>query len=154
MSDISVVYTLTFGGDSIAFNDGALPSFDDFYFITAIRGLDGAPLRFQQWDKPQADGGLPGKPRKGARHIVIEGEYLVQSTMVDNEIRLIRNMMDEDLLALLDGNVGVTGSLAWTPAGKAARSLAVLYAEAPLETDGVEQKTFVFGLYAANPDPT
>lgn len=151
MSDVAVVYTLTTPGPDITFNNGALPSYQDFYFITGIRGLDGAPMRTPQDDKPQAHGGLVHKFWKGARHIVIEGEYLVQSTRVDNTVQTIRNGMDATLFSALEAIIQADGTLAWTPAGQAARSLTVRY-EVPLETDGVEQKTFTFGLYAANPD--
>lgn len=151
MSDIAVHYALTTPGTDITFNDGVIPSFDDLYFITGIRGIDGAPLRTPQDDKPQAHGGLVHNFWKAARHVVIEGEYLVQSTRVDTTVQTIRNQMDADLFAALEAIIQANGTLAWTPLGQGGRSLTVRY-EVPLETDGVEQKTFTFGLIAADPD--
>lgn len=153
MPDVAVVYTLSTGIGDFLFNDGVLGSFDDFYFLTAIRGLDGAPLRVPQYPQPQGDGGRAGIWRKGPRHIVMEGEYLVQSTRVDSQIQVIRNTMSEALTAALediDCGAGCEGTLAWTPEGVAARSLSVLN-EIELTEDGIEQKLFSFGLFAANP---
>lgn len=151
MSDVAVIYTLDTSGGTIVFNDGDLPSFDDMYFLTAARGLNGqAPMRTPQVDLPQAHGGRAQTFWKGARHGILEGEYLVQSTRVDSQIQIIRNQMAEALTTALDSIIQTTGTLTWTPAGLSERSLDVL-SEVPHESDGVEQMTFSFGLYAANP---
>lgn len=153
MTDIAVVYELTTGSGTLPFNSGVLGSFDDFFFLTAIRGLDGAPLRTPKNPAPQGDGGRPGVWRKGARQIIMEGEYLVQSTRIDSEIQIIRNEMGDLLGTFLDGiscGIGCEGTLAWTPAGSTGRSLQVLN-DVELTEDGIEVKTFSFGLYAANP---
>lgn len=154
MSDIAVVYTLVCPGGTIVFNDKEIPSADDFYFLTNLKGLNGAPRRTPQDDQPQGHGGIPHNWWRGARHIPVEGEYVVQSTRIENEIQIIRNELDAALFTAVESiTTAAPGTLTWTPAGLTERSLTVLY-EVPLEDDGIEQKTFSFGLYAANPDWT
>lgn len=156
MSDIAVVYALTTGAGTIHFNKGIntgsldVPGQDDFLWITAIHGIDGVPMRTPVDDRPQAHGGLAFKFWKTSRHVVIEGVFLVQSSRKDSECQRIRNVMDIALLQALESIIQTPGSLQWTPAGQASRTLDVLY-EVPLETDGVEQKTFTFGLIAPTP---
>lgn len=153
MSDVAVTYTLTTPGPDIVFNNGVVPSLTNIYYITNVKGLDGAPLRTPQDDKPQAHGGLGHKFWKGARHIVIEGSYLIQSTHRGVDVQLARNVMDAALFAATESLIQADGTLQWMPAGQASRTLTVRL-EQPLETDGVELKTWTFGLFAANPDWT
>ena len=155
MADLSVPYVLTTPGGTITFNSTGTDDFNSYgsneYYITDGQGLDGSPIRAPIDNAPQADGGLVHNFWKGPRHIVIEGALIIRSTHVMNSIRALRNTMEEDLLDALESILQADGTLAWTPAGMSARSLTVRY-EVPLEFSGVELKTFVFGLVAANPD--
>ena len=156
MSDIAVVYTLTTSGGTIHFNKGIntgsldVPGQDDFLWITAIHGIDGVPMRTPVDNRPQAHGGLAFNFWQTARPVVIEGVFLVQSSRLDSECQRIRNVMDIALLRALESIIQSTGTLQWTPSGQASRTLDVKY-HVQLETDGVEQKIFTFGLIAPTP---
>lgn len=129
-------------------------STSDIYYITSIRGLDGAPIRAPVDNAPQAHGGLVHNFWKGPRLFVVDGLILVQSTTIGNSMRIIRNQMEEDLFDALEAVLQADGTWAWTPAGEAGRSLTVRN-NVPLETDYSDNntvKTFSFGLIAANPD--
>lgn len=154
MADIAVPYTLSGPGGTIVFNNGDLHTSDDLYWISNITGLDGAPLRTPQNNKPVSDGGLIHTFWKGARHIVIEGTILVQSVPCGSSMQTIRNQMEEALLDVLDGIYQADGTLAFTPLGLSAKSLAVRQ-EVPCEfgyENEYQTKSFSFGLVAAIPD--
>ena len=152
--DVACPFTLTTPASTIEFNDQPFPGITDMYFLTATSGLDDAPIRAPADDRPQADGGIPHKFWQSAFHITLEGEYLIQSTRVDEEIQAARNLMHYTLRVALKSMLRTPGSLAWTPGGVGVTfSLEVLY-EQPLSSDGIEQKTFSFGLYAAESEYT
>jgi hypothetical protein len=159
MADISVVYTLTTPGPDITFNHTGIDMFnmlggDDEYYITNAKGLDMPPLRTPMDNRPQTHGGLVHRFFKGPRHITIEGALMIRSTRIQDSIRTIRNDMEEELRTALESIIDADGTLSWTPqltAGPDPRSLTVR-CEIPLEFDGIELKTFLFGLVAANPD--
>lgn len=158
MADLSVQYDLVTPWGTISFNDSGIDKFmmygPDEYYITDIQGLDGAPLRTPQDNRPQTDGGLIHPFLKGARHITVEGALMVRSTRIQNEMRTIRNDMEADLIAALDSIYAADGTLSWTvglSGGPDARSLTVNQ-EIPVTFSGIELKTFTFGLVAGNPD--
>lgn len=152
MTDVAVAYTLTTGGGTINFNGGALNDGSDMYYLTNIQGLGQPPIRAPLDNKPQDHGGLIHNFWKGPRHIAFEGAFLIQSTRIQTTIETARNSMFEALEAALDSILQAAGTLAWTPLGSTARTLAV-YSEIPLQDDGVELRTFTFGLVAPDPDP-
>ena len=79
---------------------------------------------------------------------------MIRSTKVQNQIRIIRNDMEAELLAALDSIESTPGTLTWTvpmTSGPDARSLSVLVHIPDCEFSGIELKTFVFGLIAADP---
>jgi hypothetical protein len=156
--DIAVPYTLVTPGDDIAFNDSGIDRFNQYgpdeYYITDIKGLDGAPLRTPIDNRPQTDGGLVHPFFKGPRLITVEGALMIRSTRVQNSIREIRNQMEHDLRAALDTIYNADGTLSWTiqlaDDGPVSYSVTVRN-NIPVEYTGIELKTFVFGLVAANP---
>lgn len=154
MPDIASVFTLTTPGTDITFNDGELGrgSLDDMYWITAAPGLppDGAPRRAPVDNRPQTDGGLVHRFLKGPRQIAVEGAIIIQSTTVQDSIRVIRNQMEEALEEALDACYQADATLAWTPAGQSPYSLTVRN-NIEVKFEGVEFRTFTFGLIAGTP---
>jgi hypothetical protein len=157
MADIGVAYTLTTPGGTILFNNTGEDDFNDpgsnEFYITEADGLDGTRIRAPIDPAPQADGAILHNFWKGERNITITGALIIRTTRVMDSIVAARNVMEASLLAALESILQADGTLAWTPQGQAARSLTVRHHGAPpLEFSGIELKTFVFGLVAANPD--
>ena len=156
MADYACTYTLTTSGGTIVFNDGTLGqgSSDDLYWLNVVHGLDGPVLRHTMKDKPFDHGGLAGRSWKGPRHPAFEGRIIVQSA-IGNARRAIFNDMEADLRAALDSILApTTGTLAWTPLGDSAKSLAVV-CEVPVDVspeDAYQTRAFNFGLFAAAAD--
>lgn len=158
MADLSVPYDLATPNGTINFNDTGIDKFNmlggpDEFYITDIKGLDQAPIRTPQDNRPQTDGGLIHPFFKGPRHITIEGCLIIRSTRIQNTIRTIRNQMEDELLDALNSILQTDGTLTWTPAGQSQRQLNVR-SEIPCDFSGIELKAFTFGLVAANPDWT
>lgn len=157
MADVAVPFTLTTPGGTVLFNntgtdDFNVPGPNEFY-ITEIDGLDGPAIRAPIDARPQADGAILHNFWKGGRNITITGALIIRSTRVMNSVVIARNTMEASLLAALESILQADGTLAWTPQGQGARSLTVRHHGAPpLEFSGIEVKTFIFGLVAANPD--
>jgi len=152
--DIASVFTLNTPGTDIVFNNGDFGrgSLDDMYWITAAPGLppDGAPRRAPVDNRPQTDGALVHRFFKGARQINVEGLIVIQSTTVQDNIRSIRNAMEEALEAALDDCYQADATLSWTPAGQSAYNLTVRN-NIEVVFEGVEFRTFTFGLIAGTP---
>lgn len=160
MPDLSVQYTLATPGDDIVFNNTGIDQFNllggpNEYYITDIQGLDGPPLRTPIDNAPQTHGGLVHPFLKGPRDVTIEGVLMIRSTRIQNDVREIRNQMEKNLREALDAIIGADGTLSWTvdyaDDGPTAHSLTVRN-NIRIEFRGIELKTFVFGLIAANPD--
>lgn len=154
MADLSCLYTLTTPGGTITFNDGDLHTTDDLYWISTIEGLDGAALRAQVDNAPQAHGGLVHTFWKGPRHVVMDGAIVIQSVPWGGDCLVERNDMEENLRVSLESIIQADGTLAWTPSGQAARSLTVRY-DVQLQYTPQENYMimgFTFGLVAADPD--
>lgn len=159
MPDLASPYTLATPGGTILFNNSGIDLFNmvggpDEYYISDIQGLDGPSIRAPVDNRPQTHGGLVHPFYKGPRRVTIEGSLMVRSTRVQNAMRLIRNDMEEALRVALESILQADGTLSWTvplTAGTDSRSLTVRN-EIPVEFRGIELKTFVFGLIAANPD--
>lgn len=151
MADVAVLYSLVTPGPDITFNNGDFPGSDDIYYITEIRGLDGAPIRTPIDNAPQAHGGIVHNFWKGPRVVVITGILLVQSVSTGVGCQTIRNDMEADLRDALDSILQADGTLSWTALGQPAASLLVRN-NIPLETDGILPRTFTFGLVAEDPD--
>lgn len=154
MADLACVYTLTTPGGTIAFNDGDLKTLDDLYWISEIEGLDGAPIRSQVDNAPQAHGGIVHTAWKGPRQITMQGAIIVQSIPFGAACLPVRNEMEEDLRVALESIIQADGTLAWTPSGGSASSLTVRH---NIQLDYSPQENyvimgFVFGLIAADPD--
>ncbi len=154
MADLTVVYTLTTPGGTINFNNGALKSLIDLYWIQTLQGLDGTPIRAPVDEVPFGDGGLVHTFWKGPRRITFDGVILIQSVPIGGPCQTELNAMEDDLFTALESIIDADGTLAWTPLGLGARSLTVRN-EIPLDIQPVEDyalRSFSFGLIAANPD--
>lgn len=154
MADLTVVYTLTTPGGTISFNNGALKTLDDLYWIQNLRGLDSTPIRAPVDDAPQAHGGIVHNFWKGPRHVGMEGVILIQSVPFGGPCQEELNGMESALTTALESILQADGTLAWTPLGDSAKSLTVRY-EIPLEvnpSDNYVTRSFTFGLIAASPD--
>lgn len=148
------MYTLTTPSGTITFNDGDLHTLDDLYWLADIQGLDGAPVRAQMDNAPQAHGGIIHTFWKGPRHVVMEGSILIQSQPLGANCLTERNAMEEALRVALESILQADGTLAWTPTGQSARSLTVRN-DVPLDYSPAENyalMSFTFGLVAADPD--
>lgn len=160
MADVACVYTLNVPtATDVVFNDAGIDRFNmlggpDEFYITDVKGLDGAPLRTPFDNRPQTDGGLVHPFFKGPRHVTVEGALMIRSTRIQDDIRKKRNDMEAQLIAALEDIQSADGTFSWTvqlTSGPDARSLTVR-CEIPVEFTGIELKTFTFGLIAANPD--
>lgn len=155
MADLTCTYTLATPGGTITFNNGDLHTLDDLYWIAAIEGLDGAPIRAQIDNAPQTHGGIVHTFWRGPRHIGFQGSILIQSVPWGGSCLVERNDMEEDLRVALESTLqDNTGTLSWTPAGQSARSLTVR-CDIPVQYTPQEDYMivgFVFGLVSADPD--
>ena len=161
MPDLASPYTLTTPGGTILFNNEGIDLFNmvggpDEYYISDIQGLDGAPIRAPVDNRPQTHGGLVHPFFMGPRRVTIEGSLMIRSTRVQNTMRLIRNDMERNLRIALQSILQADGTLSWTvPRQAATDSFSLLVRnEIMVEFRGIELKTFVFGLIAADPDYT
>lgn len=142
MADICAVYTVA----GLTFNATS----GDTYITTDIQGLDGAPIRAEIDDKPQADGGLVFPLLLGARHVTFEGFIGVRTENFGFDkagyIAVI-NAFEAALIAGLESIRLSPGTLAWD-----SNSLSVYYDSPVLFRGDQFAKRFIFGLVA--PDPT
>jgi hypothetical protein len=154
MTDIGVAYTLTTPGGTITFNSGAA----DQYYLNKTPGLHGIQARVPVDKVPYGDGGIVHPSWKEPRHFTLEGSLLILSTHVETAIVAVRNDMEEDLEAAAESILApASGTLAWTPTGKSARSLTVHLDEQGLQwehVDNYQVLDFVLALVAADPDAT
>jgi hypothetical protein len=156
MADISALYTLVTPAGNILFNNGTLAhgSTDDLYWLSDINGLDGAPLRAQIDNAPQAQGGIVHTIWRGARHVDMQGDIFIQSKPLGGACLPARNAMEEALREALESIQQIDGTLSWTPSGLTARSLTVRN-DVPLDfspANNYATMAFTFGLVAADPD--
>lgn len=154
MADLACVYTLSTPGGTVSFNDGDLHTTDDLYWIANIDGLDGAPIRAQVDNAPQAHGGIIHTFWKGPRRVTIEGSILVQSVRWGGSCLVVRNEMEDDLRVALESTHQSSGTLSWTPSGQSARSLTVRN-DIPVDftpQEGYMIMGFTFGLVSAASD--
>lgn len=150
MAEFSAIYTLTTPANDPVFNAAS----GDTYILTAIRGLDGAPIRAPVDDAPQTDGGIVHPFRLGPRHVTAEGFILIRSAATEAAFVTARNTLESALIAALEAIRNADGTLTWTPTGGAGKTLSTLRHDSPCEFSGAWIKTFVFGLVAANPTIT
>lgn len=152
MADVSTSYTL--GG--VVFNAGALGDGTDKYWLSSIQGLDGPVIRAPVDLVPFGDGGIVHTFRKGPRRPVFDGMLLIESSKSQAQCQTLRNSLVAALETELDSIVTTSGTLSWTPAGQAAKSLAVFY-EVGLSvtySDNYAVANFSFGLVSEAADPT
>lgn len=144
VSEINCPATLQTPIGTLSFNPTGPAS--DYYFFTAISGLDQAPLRTAFDPKPQAHGAIIHKFWRDARHITIEG--LVVGSSVAN-----RNTSMDSLQSALEAIEQADGTYRWTPTGQGQKTLTVRCDQPVQYTGGLGggPKNFIFGLIAANP---
>lgn len=156
MADVSTTYTLTTPGPDIVFNSGSLGDGQDKYWLSSVQGLDGPVIRAPVDLKPFGDGGIVHTFRKGPRRPVFDGMLLIESSRSQAVCQELREDMAAALRAALDSIITTSGSLGWTPAGQAAKSLTV-YNEVGYSitySDNYAVANFNFGLVSEAADPT
>lgn len=138
---------------AVTFNSGLI----DQFYIQDITGLVGAPIRAPIDDISYGDGADWHNFWKGARHLSIEGLFLVQSAPFCSPAQVAAwNVMEEALRAALDEiseDESATATLVWTPLGLPERTL-IVRNDVPLECQPDQNylvRTFTFGLVAAVP---
>lgn len=155
MPDIAVPYTLVAPGGTIIFNDPLTA--DQFYITDIPSGLAGAPIRAPMDDVAFGDGGRSYNFWEGARHILVEGMFLVTSVPVCPAAVAIWNEMEETLRAVLRSIAAQdtdVATLTWRPTGQTERQL-IVRNDVTLETAPDQNylaRTFHFGLVADDPD--
>ena len=155
MTDWASPYTLTTPVGTIQFNDSGIDDFNraggpDEYYISNIRMP--RTIRAPVDNAPGTDGFLVHPFLRGGRRIPVEGWFAIRSTRIQNNVRKIRNQMFKDLDEALDSIMDADGTLSWVIEdldGTDARSFTVR-CEIGLEDDGIEMRTFTFGLIAAS----
>jgi hypothetical protein len=149
VSEINAPVTFTFPSSTLSFNP-VFPGTADYYWLTNVVGLDQAPLRVTQDDKPQAPGAILHTSIRGPRHITIEGLVVANSSVAN------RNTKCDSLRAALEAIENADGTWAWTPTGQTSHSVTVR-CDIPIVYSGGQgggPKSFIFGLVAANPTIT
>ncbi len=139
------------------FNDGQLGDGQDKYWLTTgPQGLR-SQLRTPYDPKPFGDGGTSYTTRRAPMFPIFDGIYLIESSKSQADCQELRNEMADDLEAALDSILSpTTGTLAWTPIGGSALSLAVSYwvtLDDPYG-DNYATQSFTFGLYSNAPAPS
>jgi hypothetical protein len=156
MADIQTTYTLTTPGPDITFNNGQLGDGTDKYWLTAIHGLDGPVIRNPVDLVPFGDGGIIHTFRLGPRRVVMDGILWIESSRLESECQQLRNALADDLKGALAAILTATGTLAWTPEGESAQTLAVYYdiaVDMPY-SDNYRLQNFSFGLISASANPS
>jgi hypothetical protein len=101
--------------------------------------------------KPFGDGGIGHTTRRAPTFPIFDGMYLIESSTSQALCQELRNDMAAALEAALNSILApTTGTLAWTPAGQAAQSLAVSYwvtLDDPY-SDNYTVQNFSFGLFS------
>jgi hypothetical protein len=155
--DIVVPYVFTTPWGVITFNHTGIDKFnsygEDEYYIGEAAGLDAAPLRVPTDNRPQTDGGLVHDRYKGPRPFVLTGALIIRSTRNSNSdaTGIRRNLMEKDLMDAVESIEKADGTMVWTPRGLTEHSLTVRAHTPEVTFDGIEWRTFSFGLIAANP---
>jgi hypothetical protein len=116
--------------------------------LTNVEGIGQAPIRAPIDDAPQADGGIVHAFHYGPRHLTLDG--LVLPLGHDDAAKAALWSAMDGLVAALDAILRADGTFAWTPPGQTAHSLTVR-CDVPVAFSGTFQKTFIFGLVAADP---
>lgn len=159
-TDLCVEYAV---GASLKLNEGGSAGTTTTIRPTAIRGLDGRPIRRTIWPQGASDGGILGTGRYGARLIQFEGQIIVYSggeliTPVDSLTTYLTgvNTLVDAWVSGLEALINTNFTLAWTPTGLGADSLTCRYGYEGAEFQSVPSPdlsgptTVTFGLVAAS----
>lgn len=159
-TDLCVEYAV---GASLKLNEGGPSGTTTTIRPTAIRGLDGRPIRRTIWPQGASDGGILGTGRFGARLIQFEGQIIVYSageliTPVDSLTTYLTgvNTLVDAWVSGLEALINSNFTLAWTPTGLGADSLTCRYGYEGAEFQSVPSAdlsgptTVSFGLVAAS----
>ena len=154
--DIAVPFVWTTSAGVINFNDTGVDRFNaygaDEFYIGDSDGLDGlATLRTPQDNRPSADGGLVYTRYDGPREFALMGAIVVRSTRVPNSIMIVRNAKEKALRDAWNSCKTADSTLVWTPRGQSQITLTCRAHTPPIDFDGIEWRTFIFGLVAADP---
>jgi hypothetical protein len=147
---VTAFATLDYGTGSVDFH-GSGGGVASGLILTALDGIGQAPIRAPIDDAPQADGGLVHQFFYGPRHLTVEGFVLPVSYDTSHAATIWSTM--DTLQAALGAILRADGEFSWTPPGQTAHSLTVR-CDVPVSFSGSFQKTFIFGLVAADPTVT
>lgn len=142
MADLCDVYTL--GTNDIVFNADT----GDTWLIQDLQGLDGAPIRREIEDNPQAPGKLLYPAFLDARIITFEGTLLIRSVEPEDidGYAAAQQALDDTASAYSDSSINTDRTLAWSGGSIDVRSH-LPYQSRP---DGRERK-FIWVFIAADP---
>lgn len=118
---------------------------------TQCAGLDMVPLRTTIDDAPVTDGGIVHPFYQSPRHITLTGSLIVRSASDDAGFVTARNALEDALNAALLSIQSADGTLTWTRTGDVERGLAAVRCDITATYAGGMQKTYIFGLVAADP---
>jgi hypothetical protein len=144
MANFSEPATLTTPAGSTDFNP--VGGGDGFYLTVDTSGLDQPPIRSNDDDAAQTDGGIVHDKFKARRQPVIVAQYKIGTGTIDD-----RDAAFDALEAQLDSIMRADGTWTMTHRGTP-RSLTVRCDVALTSTGGPNLKQATFGLVAANPD--
>jgi hypothetical protein len=159
-TDLCVQYTLDLATD-LFLNQGGLSGTTTTIRTTAIRGLDGRPIRATILPNGASDGGDKLTARFGPRLILVEGEihaytageFISPVESVTAYLSAVNTLVDA-WVAGLEAVLNSTFTLSWTPNGLGADSLTVTYGYEGAEFQSVPSPdmsgptTVSFGLVA------
>ncbi len=148
---MTVFATLDYGPGSVDFHGSGAGSVGAGLVLTELDGIGQAPIRAPIDDMPQADGGIVHQFLYGPRHLTVTG--LVVPFAYDSSHAASMWATMDTLVAALGQILRADGTFSWTPPGQTAHSLTVR-CDVPASFSGSFQKTFVFGLVAADPTVT
>lgn len=145
---MSAFATLDYGPGAIDFYGSGPDAGGSGLLLSSLEGIGQAPIRAPIDDAPQTDGGIVHQFFYGPRHLTLEGTVLPFG--YDGSARSTLWSTMDSLVGALDAILRADGSFAWTPPGQTAHSLSVR-CDVPVAFSGTFQKTFIFGLVAADP---
>lgn len=151
MAESAAPQTLTTPTGTILFNQDITVAgvANCMYWVENTEGLDDAPVRAPQEDRPRTPGGIIHDILDGARHITIEGYLYIGPDTAYNQV-VARNTMERDLRLVLRGARTADGSYSYSPTGLGT-DVYTIRNDVPVTYPGKMPKRFIFGMVAGDP---
>jgi hypothetical protein len=147
---VTVFATLDYGPGTLDFHGGG-GGVTSGLVLATVDGIAQAPIRAPVDDAPQTDGGIVHQFFYGPRHLTVEG-FVLPFAYDSSHAATLWAAMDT-LEQALGQILRADGTFSWTPPGQTAHSLTVR-CDVPVSFQGTFQKTYIFGLVAADPTVT